>query len=187
MNVLLLLVFLVAGEGVYFEYTQQQQINDGIQLQLTGWQVVVNSLEAENRDLTNTKNDILKNTTALEGGIENSNALITKAQAEINAAKAKTAKPPPAPGQIDPALGTITTTDGQTFHDCQLLKIEADGITFNHADGITKVMFTRLTPETQKKFGYDPQADSALQAAQMRYQEQLRQAGAPNANQTAAQ
>ncbi len=190
MNVLLLLILLVAGEGVYFEYTQQTQIDAGIQIQLTSWQGIVNGLEAENRDLTNTKNAILKQTTALEAGIEKSSAEIAQAQALMTAAekqKADEEAKKASADRIDPNLGTIATTDGRTFQNCQLLKIEADGITFNHADGITKVLFPRLSPEFQKKFGYDPQAEAARQAAQQRYEEQLQAAGVGGASQTAAQ
>ena len=190
MNVLLLLLLLVAGEGVYFEHTQRLQIDAGIQIQLTQWQSVVNSLDAENKDLADTRNGILKQTTALESGIEKSNADLARTQALLTAAEkqheAEEAQKASA-GRIDPSLGTITTTDGRTFQNCQLLKIEADGITFNHADGITKVMFPKLPAALQKTFGYDPQADSARQAAQARYEEQSREAGGGGASQTAAQ
>ncbi len=179
MNMFLLLVLLVAGEGVYFEYNQQKQVEAGIEKQLTAWQTTVNGLDAEIRDLTNAKNDILKATAQAEADIEKSNMTLAKAQSMIVLSKAEQeAKAAEEAG----ALGTIVTKDGQTYKNCQLLKVYPDGITFNHDDGITKVLFPQLPPALQKRFGYDPQAQSALQAAQMRYQEQLRAANGGGAN-----
>ena len=80
------------------------------------------------------------------------------------------------------ALGTVVTKDGQTYKNCQLLKVYPDGITFSHDDGITKVLFSQLPPALQKRFGYDPQEQSALEAAQMRYQQQLRAANGGEVN-----
>jgi hypothetical protein len=75
-------------------------------------------------------------------------------------------------------LGTITTLDGRTFENCKVLKVEADGVTFSHDDGITKVLFPLLPPTIQKQFDYDPQKAVAQTDAQERYNEQ--QAAATN-------
>jgi hypothetical protein len=75
-------------------------------------------------------------------------------------------------------LGTITTLDGRTFQNCKVLKVEADGVTFSHDDGITKVLFPLLPPAVQKQFDYDPQKAVAQTGAQVRYDEQ--QADATN-------
>jgi hypothetical protein len=69
-------------------------------------------------------------------------------------------------------LGTITTLDGRTFQNCKVLKVEADGVTFSHDDGITKVLFPLLPPAIQKQFDYDPQKAVAATDAQVRYNEQ---------------
>jgi len=85
--------------------------------------------------------------------------------------------------QNSDSMGTITTLDGRTFQDCKVLKIEADGITFSHADGITKILFPLLRPELQKKYGYDPQKAVAETAAQINYQQSVQQtAPAPAAS-----
>jgi hypothetical protein len=76
-------------------------------------------------------------------------------------------------------LGTITTLDGRTFQNCKVLKVEADGVTFSHDDGITKILFPLLPPAVQKQFDYDPQKAVAQAGAQARYDEQ--QAAATNA------
>jgi hypothetical protein len=59
-----------------------------------------------------------------------------------------------------------------------VLKVEADGVTFSHDDGITKVLFPLLPPTIQKQFDYDPQKAVAQTDAQERYNEQ--QAAATN-------
>jgi hypothetical protein len=73
---------------------------------------------------------------------------------------------------------TITTLDGRTFQNCKILKVETDGITFSHADGITKILFPLLPIDMQKKYGYDPHAAAAQTAAQLNYQDQVQQATA---------
>ena len=85
-------------------------------------------------------------------------------------------------------MGTITTLDGRTFQDCKILKVEADGITFSHADGITKILFPLLRPDLQKRYGYDPQKAVAETAAQINYQQaqQAAQQNAPAAAPSAA-
>jgi hypothetical protein len=80
------------------------------------------------------------------------------------------------------SLGTITTLDGKTYQDCKILKVEADGITFSHAEGITKVLFPMLRPEVQKQYGYDPQKAVAETAAQINYQQSTQQAASAAAS-----
>ena len=66
------------------------------------------------------------------------------------------------------AFGTLTaraevydlsTVAGKTYHQCRVLKIELDGVSFKHANGIAKVLFKDLTPQWRNHFGYD--ADKA--------------------------
>jgi hypothetical protein len=69
-------------------------------------------------------------------------------------------------------LGTVSTLDARTYHNCKVLKVEADGVTFSHDDGITKVLYPFLPPNLQKRFNYDPQNVTGLVDAQARFDEQ---------------
>jgi hypothetical protein len=86
----------------------------------------------------------------------------------ITAARTASVAPPSDPNN----LGTINTLDSRTYHNCKLLKVEADGVTFSHDDGITKVLYPFLTPDLQKRFNYDPQKVTGLVDAQARFDEQ---------------
>ena len=79
------------------------------------------------------------------------------------------------------AQGTITTLDGRTFQNCKILKVEADGITFSHDDGITKVLFPLLRPETQKKYGYSPQQAILKTETEIQQQQTAAAPAAPGA------
>jgi hypothetical protein len=69
-------------------------------------------------------------------------------------------------------LGSITTLDGRTFQNCKVLKVESDGVTFSHDEGITKILYPFLPPSLQKQFGYDPQQAAANADAEVRYASQ---------------
>jgi len=69
-------------------------------------------------------------------------------------------------------VGTFTTLDGHTYSNCKVLKVEQDGVTFSHDDGITKVLYPLMPPNIQKMFDYDPQKAVAQTDAQIRYNEQ---------------
>lgn len=75
-------------------------------------------------------------------------------------------------------LGSITTLDGRSYQNCKVLKVESDGVTFSHDEGITKVLYPFLPPSIQKQFGYDPQQAAAEADAQVRYQQQAAAAAA---------
>jgi hypothetical protein len=70
------------------------------------------------------------------------------------------------------SVGTITTLDGKIYTNCKVLKVEQDGVTFSHDDGITKILFALMQPATQKMFDYSPQKAVAQTDAQIRYDEQ---------------
>jgi outer membrane murein-binding lipoprotein Lpp len=77
------------------------------------------------------------------------------------------------------SIGTIKTLDGKTYTNCRVLKVEQDGVTFSHDDGITKILYPLMPPEVQKLFDYDPQKAVAQTDAQIRYDQQ--QAATSNA------
>jgi hypothetical protein len=180
MNLFLSLLFVTLAVLAYAAYTIQQQTSDGFTQRLSVWQGRVDELQADNKKL--------QDNIAMENAKEaNWSAQLKKAQEEIAARNSpaagavETSESNPAAHATSSALndlGTIVTITGKTFTHCQLLKVEPDGITFNHDDGITKVLFPYLPPPMQKRFGYDPAKTAELEAAELRYQDQMRQAAA---------
>jgi hypothetical protein len=88
----------------------------------------------------------------------------------------------------DAWLKKIVTKEGSAYHDCRLLKVDPSGILIEHnpqkgALALTKIKFSVLPPEIQKRFNYDPsdaaqfeglQAQSNAQwAQQIRQQQEL--------------
>jgi len=50
------------------------------------------------------------------------------------------------------------TINGQEYKHATVSRVEPDGIVITFSGGIVKIPFTDLSPEIQKKYGYDPQA-----------------------------
>ncbi len=185
MNYFLALVILAICVGVYYEHTAEQQKSAADQQQISDLGVKIDSLQSENKKLEDDKAELEKSLKEAQGQTVDLTAQIqTVKQAQAEAVKqAEQAQlvvhpppPPPTPPPPTNGLGTITTLDGKTFQNCLLLKVEADGITFSHSSGITKILFGRLSPELQKKFGYDPHMAAQLTEAEIQYQEARRKA-----------
>jgi hypothetical protein len=51
----------------------------------------------------------------------------------------------------------ITTIKGKIYSDIVVQRVEPDGITIKHTAGFGKLFFSELSPETQQKYGYDPE------------------------------
>ena len=62
----------------------------------------------------------------------------------------------------------LTTTTGRNYRHCNVLQVAADGITFRHANGMAKVLFTDLGDKWRERFGYDP---AKLHAAEQQQRE----------------
>jgi hypothetical protein len=77
------------------------------------------------------------------------------------------------------SIGNITTLDNHSYTNCKVLKVEEDGVTFTHDDGITKILYPMMPPSLQAKFGYTPQQAVAQTEAQIRAEQD--QAAATNA------
>lgn len=60
------------------------------------------------------------------------------------------------------AVSSITTLEGQTFHQVKVLKNDPDGLMFRHAKGIAKIPFAYLPDDLQTRFGYKPEAAAAF-------------------------
>jgi len=56
------------------------------------------------------------------------------------------------------------TSTGKEYKNAKVFRVEADGIVITFSSGVVKIPFAELSPETQKKYGYDPQAAAATTA-----------------------
>src|SRR6266480_6919433 len=55
------------------------------------------------------------------------------------------------------------TTNGKEYKNAKLSRVEPDGIVITFSGGIVKIPFTELSPEIQKKYGYDQNAAADFQ------------------------
>lgn len=62
--------------------------------------------------------------------------------------------------------GTIATRTGRVFHDCKIMRIYPDGVSFTHRDGAAKIAFKDLPEELRREFRYDPQKEAEYQREQ---------------------
>jgi hypothetical protein len=176
MNFLLCLILVIVGAGAYYEYDHEQRTSAGFDHQLSVEQQQVETLRATNQKLQDEKSHLTSNIADAQIQMVSLNTRLASEQKSSAPAPLTTAPPASQPNSNN--LGTIVTLTGSTYQNCLLLKVEPDGITFNHSQGITKVPFSFLTPDLQKRFGFDPQKEASLDEDTVRYQEQLRQAAA---------
>lgn len=73
--------------------------------------------------------------------------------------------------------GTITTRNGKSFYECQVMHIYPDGVTFSHRNGAARIPFADLPENLRREFRYDPKAEAEYQKEQaaLRKAEQERQ------------
>ena len=73
--------------------------------------------------------------------------------------------------------GTITTREGKSFYECQVMHIYPDGVTFAHRNGAAKISFADLPENLRSEFRYDPKVEAEYQKEQaaLRKAEQERQ------------
>lgn len=67
-------------------------------------------------------------------------------------------------------VAEISTLTGKTYRDCHIVNVHPDGVSFRHASGAAKVLFTDLSQEWRSKLGYNPEKAAAYRLEQ----EQLR-------------
>lgn len=60
-------------------------------------------------------------------------------------------------------VGTIETLHGKRYHDCHIVRVHPDGVSFRHDVGAAKILFTDLPEKWRKKFGYDPKKAEAYE------------------------
>jgi hypothetical protein len=185
-NLLLYFLLLVTGGAAYYEYTTQAQTTPGFQTQIDAWHAKINALQDDNKKLKAEQTALDQQAAAAKSNLDQLNTILATTQKGLEDATASEKEREDAAAKVAAAampvntnaLGTITTLLGQTYKNCQLLKVEANGITISHADGITQVPYVYMRPALQRRFGYDPEKAATLDEAQIRYQEQLRQASA---------
>jgi len=49
----------------------------------------------------------------------------------------------------------ITTTDGKTYHQCEISKVEPDALRITHTDGVARIPYDKLPSALQKQY-FDP-------------------------------
>jgi hypothetical protein len=60
-------------------------------------------------------------------------------------------------------IAKITTLTGKTYRQCQIVRVHPDGVSFRHANGAAKVLFTDLSKEWRTRLGYDADKAAAYQ------------------------
>jgi hypothetical protein len=178
MNYFLIVLVLGMAGFAYYQHNQDEQQVTDLQQQITDLQAKAKAAASEPASSSPASHPVavIEPEIRVVAPSTRSSAI----DAAANAARAASVAPPSDPNN----LGTINTLDGRTYHNCKVLKVEADGVTFSHDDGITKVLYPFLPPNLQKQFDYDPQKAVQQTDAQTRYDEQ--QAAATNAAPTPA-
>ena len=68
---------------------------------------------------------------------------------------------------VDVLAEDLRTTDGTVYHRLKEVKAEPDGLVFVYDKGMAKVDFERLSPEMQRRFGYDKQKAAAFRTHEL--------------------
>lgn len=84
-------------------------------------------------------------------------------------------------------IDKITTLLGKTYRQCEIVKIHPDGVSFTHANGAAKVLFTDLSTEWRTRLGYDAaKAEAYQRELEQRRQDQAEIRRKQDEQQTAA-
>ena len=173
MNPFLLVLVLLAGGAAYYEFNWQQQSSQGFQAQVQDWETQLAQLKKENKELGALKASLAQQAEAARAAyFQPANNESTTLPAPLTPAAPPVLPPPTGSTSIED-LGTFTTITGKTYQNSKLLKIEATDVIISCSDGITQVAYAIMPPDLQKKFGWDPQKSSVVNAAMIRYQEQV--------------
>lgn len=62
--------------------------------------------------------------------------------------------------EVIPELRTLT---GKKYENCTVVKVHPDGVSFRHATGAARVLFTDLSSSWREKWGYDPNLAASYQ------------------------
>lgn len=69
--------------------------------------------------------------------------------------------------------GDVTTLSGTTYHEARAVRVEPDGVTWEHSTGIVKVDFTDLPEPVRRQYHYDAGKATAFRDAQTLAQQQF--------------
>jgi hypothetical protein len=64
--------------------------------------------------------------------------------------------------RADP-IDQITTLQHKIYHQCEVVRVHPDGVSFTHANGAAKILFTDLPEAWRTRFGYDPAKAAAYE------------------------
>ena len=67
----------------------------------------------------------------------------------------------------------VTTLSGATFHEVRLVRVEPDGVTWEHSTGMVKVDFTDLPEAVRRTYHYDAGQAAAFREAQAQARQQF--------------
>jgi regulator of replication initiation timing len=190
MKYFLLLIILGLCGGGYYEFTLFQQKSADAQQQISDLSAKIDTLNSENTKLADDNTKLKKSADDATADAADLTKQLQDAQSELAAAKAQAVQAQAALAKASQAatnapattapttnsLGTITTLDGKSYQNCQLLNIKTNSIVVNYAEGITEISYSLMPPDLQKRFGYDPRQAAALTEAQIEYQEEQRKA-----------
>jgi hypothetical protein len=60
-------------------------------------------------------------------------------------------------------IDQITTLHGKIYRQCEVVRVHPDGVSFTHANGAAKILFTDLPETWRTRFGYDPAKAAAYE------------------------
>jgi len=159
------MVIVALCAGGYYQYTliqkglkEQKDLEAQIaadRQQIGNLNTAFDQLQSEKKKTEDEKTQLTKNLDVAEGVIADLNNQVQTAQSALEDTKkqltAALNKPPPP--QTDD-LGTLTV-EGKTFLDCQLIRVDPDGIVIKHSTGIVKILSPGISPDLQVRFGYN--------------------------------
>lgn len=158
MNYFLLLLIMGICGGTYYEISDLQSKSAADHRTISDQETKISELQTENKKLES-DNALL---TVSEKNAETALAEAKKQATQVLAANpvppsatTKDQAAPVSPGSPSAVKKTIKTMDGKTYADCQVLKVDTDGVVVNYSGGITKILFVLMAPDVQKEFGYD--------------------------------
>jgi hypothetical protein len=82
------------------------------------------------------------------------------------------------PLHADSDSTSVMTRTGKSYHQCKVIKVSPDGVTFRHSKGIAKVLFVDMNETSQERYGYDPAKVRAYEAKVKEDREKARVAAA---------
>ncbi|MBV6501230.1 MAG: hypothetical protein CJBNEKGG_03737 [Prosthecobacter sp.] len=83
-----------------------------------------------------------------------------------------------APARLQGAetIPEIITLQGRTFRQCEIVRVHPDGVSFRHATGAARVLFSDLSSEWRGRLGYDPEKAAAHRQEQKELAEKREEA-----------